>query len=119
MPAERTRFALRTPNLMMMESHMKKLILTLGTLTGGLMALGLVNVGLVNVGSAGFGPAIAAEEATKEMDFVKVDANADGKVSVEEAAAAGWVWTPEQFAAADRDSDGSLSADEFVTATKA
>ena len=99
---------------------MKKLILTLGTLTGGLMALGLVNVGLVNVGSAGLaiGPAIA-QDAAKEMDFVKVDADANGKVSVEEAAAAGWVWTPEQFAAADRDSDGSLSADEFVTATKA
>ena len=100
---------------------MKKLILTLGTLTGGLMALGLVNVGLGNVGSAGLavGPAIAAEEAVKEMDFVKVDADANGKVTPEEALAAGWAWTPEQFAAADRDSDGGLSADEFVTATKA
>jgi EF hand len=107
---------------MMMESPMKKLILTLGTLTGGLMALGLVNVGLVNVGSAGLavGPAIAAEAAKSgEMDFVKVDADANGKVTPEEALAAGWAWTPEQFAAADRDSDGSLSADEFVTATKA
>jgi hypothetical protein len=105
---------------MMMESIMKKLILTLGTLTGGLMALGLVNVGLVQVGSAGLavGPAIAAE-AAKEMDFVKVDADADGKVTPEEALAAGWAWTPEQFAAADRDTNGSLSADEFVTATKA
>ena len=100
---------------------MKKLILTLGTLTGGLMALGLVNVGLVNVGSAGLGvlPAIAAEEAVKQMDFMKVDADADGKVTPEEALAGGWAWTPEQFAAADKDVNGSLSADEFVTATKA
>lgn len=98
---------------------MKKLILTLGTLTGGLMALGLVNVGLVNIGSAGLavGPAIA-QDAPKEMDFVKVDVDANGKVTPEEALAAGWAWTPEQYAAADRDGDGSLSADEFVTATK-
>ena len=100
---------------------MKKLVLTLGTLTGGLFALGLVNVGLVQVGSAGLavGPAIAAEEAIKEMDFVKVDADANGKLTAEEALAGGWAWTPEQFAAADRDSYGFLSADEFVTATKA
>jgi EF hand len=83
---------------------MKKLILSLSVATFGFAGLAL--------------PAMAAEGA-KEMDFVKVDADANGKVSPEEALAAGWAWTPEQFAAADRDSDGGLSADEFVTATKA
>lgn len=86
------------------ENTMKKLILSLSVATFGFAGLAL--------------PAMAAEGA-KEMDFVKVDADANGKVTAEEALAAGWAWTPEQFAAADRDSDGGLSADEFVTATKA
>jgi hypothetical protein len=53
----------------------------------------------------------------QEMDFMKVDANADGMVTLEEAATAGWAWTEEQFATADADGNGSLSADEFVRAT--
>jgi EF hand len=84
---------------------MKKLILSLSVATFGFAGLAVA-------------PAMA-QDAPKEMDFVKVDADANGKVTPEEALAAGWAWTPEQFAAADRDTDGSLSADEFVTATKA
>ena len=52
----------------------------------------------------------------QEADFAKVDANADGMVSMEEAAAAGWTWTEDDFKGADADGDGSLNADEFAAA---
>ena len=55
--------------------------------------------------------------AAGEMDFAVVDANADSLVSLEEATAAGWEWTQEQFTAADTDADGSLNADEFAAAS--
>ncbi len=76
--------------------NMKKLILALGL-------------------SAFATAAIAAGEA----DFAKVDANADAAVSLEEATAAGWAWTEEQFKAADTDANGSLSAEEFAAAIAA
>ena len=57
-----------------------------------------------------------AHALAQEKDFTVVDANADGMVSMEEATAAGWTWTAEQFAAADADGDGSLNADEFTAA---
>jgi hypothetical protein len=49
-------------------------------------------------------------------DFVSVDANADGEVTFEEAAAAGLPWTQEQFNAADTDGSGTLSEEEFSAA---
>ena len=57
-----------------------------------------------------------AHALAQEKDFTKVHANADGMVSMEEATAARWTWTAEQFAAADADGDGSLNADEFTAA---
>lgn len=54
--------------------------------------------------------------AAGEMDFAKVDANADGQVTLEEATAAGWEWTAEQFTAADTDGNGTLSVEEFTAA---
>ncbi|MGB7285531.1 MAG: hypothetical protein WBC71_01230 [Salaquimonas sp.] len=72
---------------------MKKTILALGVL-----------------GFAAF-PALA-----QEADFMKVDANADGVVTMEEASAAGWGWTEDQFKGADADGDGTLNAEEFATA---
>jgi Ca2+-binding EF-hand superfamily protein len=68
-----------------------------------IVALGLI--GLVAV------PAIAAE-----MDFAKVDADGDGMVTMEEATAAGWEWSAEEFTTADADGDGSLSEEEFAAA---
>lgn len=62
---------------------------------------------------AGFASASAL---AAEMDFAKVDADGNGMVSMEEAAAAGHEWTEEQFKAADKDGDGSLNADEFAAA---
>jgi len=58
-------------------------------------------------------PALAAE-----MDFTKVDGDANGAVSMEEAAAAGWEWNEEQFKAADTNGDGALSLEEFAVAAK-
>ena len=52
-----------------------------------------------------------------EVDFTKVDANADGLVSMEEATAAGWEWSSDDFAAADADGDGALNAAEFAAVT--
>ncbi|MDH3194837.1 MAG: hypothetical protein OEL78_00840 [Hyphomicrobiales bacterium] len=57
------------------------------------------------------GTAFAAE------DFATADANADGQVTVEEAAAAAPEITPEIFAEADANGDGTLSADEYAAAT--
>lgn len=73
---------------------MKKLILALG---------------LVGFAAA---PAIA-----QEMDFATVDADGNSMVSMEEATAAGWTWSEEEFKAADSDGDGSLNADEFKAAS--
>ena len=66
---------------------------------------------------AGFAALSAQAPAlAQEADFAKVDANADGMVSMEEAAAAGWAWSEDDFKAADADGDGSLNADEFAAA---
>ena len=51
-----------------------------------------------------------------EMDFAVVDTNADGAVSLEEALAAGWEWSEEQFGEADADGDGALNSEEFAAA---
>lgn len=56
-------------------------------------------------------PALAAE-----MDFAVVDVDNSELVSFEEAIAAGWAWTEEEFAAADTDQDGYLNAEEFAAA---
>ena len=69
---------------------------------------------ILALGLAGFA---SAALAAGEMDFAKVDADANGLVSMEEASAAGWEWTEEQFKAADKDADGSLNADEFAAAS--
>ncbi len=60
---------------------------------------------------------LPAAAAGGEMDFTKIDANGDGKVSMDEATAAGWTWTKDQFKKADADGDGSLNADEFKVAS--
>ncbi|HSG96120.1 MAG TPA: hypothetical protein VLA28_11405 [Afifellaceae bacterium] len=57
------------------------------------------------------GAAFAAEE------FAVADANADGQVTVEEAAVAAPEITPEKFAEADANGDGTLSAEEYAAAT--
>ena len=56
------------------------------------------------------GAAFAAE------DFATADANSDGQVTVEEAAASAPEITPEKFAAADANGDGTLSAEEYAAA---
>lgn len=68
------------------------------------LALALVGLGAV--------PALA-----QETDFATVDADGDGLVSMNEAAAAGWNWSSDDFNAADTDGDGGLNADEFAAAT--
>jgi hypothetical protein len=50
-------------------------------------------------------------------DFATVDANADGMATWEEVAAAAPDISEERFKAADANSDGSLSADEYTALT--
>ncbi len=61
--------------------------------------------------------AFTAGTALAQASFETVDANSDGGVTIEEAAAAGLSWTADQFKAADTDQDGALNADEFAAAT--
>jgi hypothetical protein len=56
------------------------------------------------------GAAFAAE------DFATADANSDGQVTMEEAAAAAPEITMEKFQAADANGDGALSAEEYAAA---
>lgn len=58
----------------------------------------------------------AAPTFAQEADFMKVDADADGLVTMEEASSAGWTWSEDEFKAADTDGDGSLSTEEFAAA---
>ena len=55
--------------------------------------------------------AIAASD-----DFAKVDANADGMVTLEEGMAMHSDWTDDAFKALDIDGNGSLSAEEYAAA---
>ncbi|PHP64849.1 calmodulin [Zhengella mangrovi] len=59
-----------------------------------------------------FSPALA-----QDADFAATDANGDGMVTMEEAAAAGYDWSQEDFNAADTDGSGALSQEEFDAAT--
>jgi Ca2+-binding EF-hand superfamily protein len=61
---------------------------------------------------------LAAGPALAQMaDFAQTDADGNGLISLEEAKAAGFDWTDEQFVSADKDGDGSLSVEEFGAAT--
>jgi len=54
--------------------------------------------------------------ALAAADFSVVDANADGFVTAEEAAAGAPEITAESFKAADANGDGALSAEEYAVA---
>lgn len=69
----------------------------------------VIALGLVGLAVA---PALA-----QEMEFTVVDADGSGLVSIEEAQAAGWEWSEEEFAEADTDGDEYLNAEEFAAAT--
>lgn len=60
---------------------------------------------------------VAAPAFAQETDFATVDADGNGSVTMEEAAAAGWEWTEDQFTTADANGDGGLDAEEFAAAT--
>lgn len=68
---------------------------------------------VVALGLAGL---VATPALAAEMDFSVVDADGSELVSMEEAAAAGWEWSEEEFAAADADADGYLNEQEFTAA---
>ncbi len=65
----------------------------------------------------GFAALLSGPALAQEMDFATVDADGNGQVTMEEAAAAGWEWSDEDFGAADADGNGTLSEEEFATAT--
>lgn len=52
--------------------------------------------------------------AFAQATFEAVDADASNSITLEEANAAGLPWTAEEFAAADKDGDGALNAEEFA-----
>ena len=52
-------------------------------------------------------------------DFAKVDANADGKITLEEGMKLHPEWTADAFKALDKDGDGALSQTEYDTAASA
>src|SRR5436190_16423737 len=52
-------------------------------------------------------------------DFSKIDANADGKITLEEGMKLHPDWTAESFKALDKDGDGALSQAEYDTAASA
>src|SRR5436190_8484058 len=52
-------------------------------------------------------------------DFSKIDANADGKITLEEGMKLHPDWTAEAFKALDKDGDGALSQAEYDTAASA
>ena len=49
-------------------------------------------------------------------DFAKIDANADGKITLEEGMKMHPEWTAEAFKALDTNADGSLNELEYETA---
>ncbi|MCB1427451.1 MAG: hypothetical protein H6889_10975 [Brucellaceae bacterium] len=53
----------------------------------------------------------------QDADFATTDANGDGMVTMEEATAAGYTWSQEEFSAADTGGSGALSEEEFTAAT--
>jgi len=58
----------------------------------------------------------AAPALAQTADWKTTDANTDSMGTMEEATAAGYTWTEEQFKAADTDGNGSLSEAEFTAA---
>jgi hypothetical protein len=52
-------------------------------------------------------------------DFAKIDANADGKITLQEGMKLHPDWTAEAFKALDKDGDGALSQAEYNTAASA
>jgi hypothetical protein len=60
---------------------------------------------------------VAVPADAQEMVFMTVDADGDGAATFSEMRRAGWRWSENTYADADRDDDGILSADEFVSAT--
>jgi len=62
----------------------------------------------------GFAIGSSSQVIAAEMEFDKVDANADGTLTFEEVAAAMPDMNEDQFKAADTDGDGVLSKPEWT-----
>lgn len=73
-----------------------------------------VRVLLIALTALAFGAARAAEEGKAPDAFFKLDTDGDGFVSAREAVSA--KITTDSFEAADRDHDGKLSVEEFAAA---
>jgi len=63
------------------------------------------------------GALFVSSAAFAAADFATVDANADGLVTIEEAALGAPEITTEAFQEADANGDGALSAEEYAVAT--
>jgi len=58
----------------------------------------------------------AISSAFAQAAFASIDTDRNGGVTMEEAKAAGMLWTEDQFAAADKDQNGMLDEAEFAAA---
>jgi hypothetical protein len=59
---------------------------------------------------------IASDQAVERPDFVKIDANGDSKISVEEAKSN--TWLEKNFVAIDADKNGVITSVEFLAGLK-
>ncbi len=64
-----------------------------------------------------FGAMFVTSAAFAAEDFAKVDADADGKVTMEEAKAVMPDMSADKFKAADKNGDGALDPKEYAEAT--
>lgn len=62
---------------------------------------------------------VSAAALAATGDFAKIDANADGKITLEEGMLLHPTWTAESFKALDVDADGAMNQQEYDTAIAA
>lgn len=73
-----------------------------------MFAIAIASLGALSLATAAF---------AAEGDFEKLDADADGQVTLQEAQAMHADWTAEAFQSLDADSNGALSKEEYEAAT--
>lgn len=81
------------------------------------MLLNVVLAGLLVLSGAAFAQGMLGDAGSATLDLAKVDTDADGFVTLNEAKQVKGL--PETFGQADKNADGKLDASEFEAAVKA